>query len=383
MCGRLSESRDLRRILDACMIKLAVLTNILSPYRLPLYERLAVHFRLAIYHGGPERNRREWAGLQLGGGTQVKKSWGVQIPLPKRRNGNSIDTRFIHIAPGILTDLLRFSPDVIISNEMGFRSLIAVVYGFVFRTPVWVWWGGTCHTERRLGVFRRVIRRAFRRWVKHWITYGETSTRYLLTLGVDRSRILQIQNCVDDQLFVPEGPRAFQITPRPVVLYVGQLVKRKGVSHLIRAAATLQHEGLPVSLLIVGSGPEEMTLKRLVQELKARDVHFNGGLAPGQMPAVYRSADLLVLPTLEDVWGLVVNEALLSGIPVLCSKYAGCAQELLPQGAIFDPLDEEEFARVLREVLTSGGAAPVRSRVVPTQTVAEHLITGVRQSCAS
>ena len=61
------------------------------------------------------------------------------------------------------------------------------------------------------------------------------------------------------------------------------------------------------------------------------------------MPGVYRSGDALILPTLSDVWGVVANEAVLSGIPVLCSKYAGCAKELLTEESVFDPEDAPEF----------------------------------------
>ena len=61
------------------------------------------------------------------------------------------------------------------------------------------------------------------------------------------------------------------------------------------------------------------------------------------MPATYRSADVLIFPTLEDVWGLVANEAELCGLPVLCSKYAGCAKEIFTAESIFDPMDTSDF----------------------------------------
>jgi glycosyltransferase involved in cell wall biosynthesis len=73
---------------------------------------------------------------------------------------------------------------------------------------------------------------------------------------------------------------------------------------------------------------------------------------------------------MEDVWGLVVNEAMWAGLPVLCSKYAGCASELLPESNIFDPLSPESFDAALASVFEQTLAPPERSRLKTWQEVA-------------
>ncbi len=78
------------------------------------------------------------------------------------------------------------------------------------------------------------------------------------------------------------------------------------------------------------------------------------------MPAVYRSGDILVFPTLEDVWGLVVNEALWSGCPPWSSVYAGCAKELVPMNSIFDPLDPADLDQS-RKTPSPGSSLPLIS----------------------
>ena len=92
------------------------------------------------------------------------------------------------------------------------------------------------------------------------------------------------------------------------------------------------------------------------------------------MPAVYRSANLLVFPTLEDVWGLVANEAVLSGIPVLCSKYAGCAPELFTTENIFAPEDLAEFSHKLREAISGRLSAPDPGRLKTTRQIVTELV---------
>jgi glycosyltransferase involved in cell wall biosynthesis len=146
------------------------------------------------------------------------------------------------------------------------------------------------------------------RWARRWISYGASSTEYLLTLGVPRPSILQIQNCVDETTFIPDVEPAERVGPAPVLLYTGQMIGRKGVDRLLDAAAVLQREGRTFSLLLLGDGPEKEVLEARAAELGLRDVHFRPGRSPVEMPAVYRSGDLLVIPKREDAWGLVVNE---------------------------------------------------------------------------
>ena len=79
------------------------------------------------------------------------------------------------------------------------------------------------------------------------------------------------------------------------------------------------------------------------------------------MTAVYRSGDVLVFPTLDDVWGLVVNEALWSDLPVLVSVYAGCARELVAPESTFDPMDPADFAMKLTRAVTAQLPRPDRT----------------------
>ena len=327
--------------------RLAILVNIVAPYRKPIYEALARSMEVAIFHSGIEGNRKSWSdGADSVAGAQVKKSWGTTWTF--NRGGKQVpDTRFLHFTPGVFLDLIRFRPDVVVTNEMGLRTLAALLYGTLFRVPVWVWWGGTMHTEKHIGAARKCVRWLVTNWARHWFTYGKSSTEYLRSLRVPVRRIVELQNCVDERLYQTPVPPAFQESPRPVILHVGQLNRRKGVASLLAAAGRLQSRGAEFSLVFVGGGPDETELKEETLRLGLRNVVFRPSQSPKEMPAIYRSADCLVFPTLEDVWGLVANEALWSGCPVLCSIHAGCAAEIVPLENRFDPLDPEDFDRAL------------------------------------
>ncbi len=196
-------------------------------------------------------------------------------------------------------------------------------------------------------------------------------------LGVRRERILESQNAVDEDRFQAPAEPAWTIQPRPVVLHAGQLIERKGLGALLNAVATLQREGCEFSLLLVGSGREKQALEQRVAALGLKNVYFRSAQTPDKMPSVYRSADVLVFPTLEDVWGLVANEAILSGVPVLCSKYAGCAPELFAPENIFSPDDPNEFAQKFRQAVSGRLPKTDPARLKTTDALGSELVKEV------
>lgn len=366
---------------DSGRLKVALLLNIIAPSRIAFYSGLAGQFNLLVLHAGKESNRESWDGMGAKiPNAEVRQAWGFQIRKQRKANGKAYNPTFLHITPGFAWHLARFRPDVVISIEMGFRTLLALLYGTLARKPVWIWWGGTRRTERNIGKIRRALRFLIAHWAQNWISYGQSSTDYLLTLGIERDRIHEAQNCVDERLFGEVAQPAFQLDPRPVVLHVGQFIGRKGIDLLLKAASSVQREGHQFSLLLVGSGSDKQELETLVRSQQLKHVRFVPGQDPLKMPAIYASGDVLVFPTLEDVWGLVANEAVLCGLPVLCSKYAGCAAELFSGESIFDPQDANEFARKLREAVTGRLPMPDTSRLRTTPEVVSYMVHAIEDS---
>lgn len=363
--------------------RVALLVNLVAPYRLPVYRRLSRRFDLYVLCSGREGNRSTWPThvdrRDADHSLFIRQSWGVTIPYRAIHKGRVYDVKYLHLTLGYWGDLIRLQPDAVISIEMGPRTLTALAWGALFRRPVVVWWGGTRWTERDAGMARRLVRSAIARLTRHWISYGSTSTDYLQSIGVRRERILQIQNCVDEEIFQQKVEPSLCLEPRPVLLYVGQMIQRKGVDRLLEAAARLQAEGLTFSLLLVGDGPERETLVAYAKHLGLDHVTFHPAQPNAAMPAIYRSADVLVFPTNEDVWGLVVNEALWSGIPVICSTRAGCAPEIVPVENHFDPDNPDDFARALRRAAHGELAPPDVSPLWPSARVADAISDWILQ----
>ena len=106
-----------------------------------------------------------------------------------------------------------------------------------------------------------------------------------------------------------------------------------------------------VGLMIVGSGPEENVLKKFCRENKLQKVFSEEFQQQEMLPKYYALADIFIFPSFEEVWGLVANESLVSGLYVLSSKNAGASYDLIKEGwngEIFNPKNIEEIILLIK-----------------------------------
>jgi len=152
------------------------------------------------------------------------------------------------------------------------------------------------------------------------------------------------------------------------MLYVGQLINRKGIYQLLKALSELHDPN--VGLLIVGSGPQGRELEEFCKDQNLENVYFEGFQQQEALLRYYSLADVLILPSFKEVWGLVVNEALASGIFVLCSSYAGAAYDLIKEGwngILFNPHSIKELIILIRKAKEQ--AEDIRAR---RDAISEH-----------
>lgn len=148
---------------------------------------------------------------------------------------------------------------------------------------------------------------------------------------------------------VPERPR------QPItIIFCGQMIERKGVDLLLKAFDRLIGEGLEAKLLLVGREAELPEMLAQVSEKTRQAVDFAGFQAPDDLPQFFRRADIFVLPSRYDGWGVVVNQALGAGLPIICSDAVGSAPDLVDgdNGFIFPAGDEAKLSEALRYYLS-------------------------------
>ncbi|MGJ3648287.1 glycosyltransferase [Sphingomonas sp. GlSt437] len=200
--------------------------------------------------------------------------------------------------------------------------------------------------------------------------YGERASDMAAHFGARPNQI--VRRCQSaalphgyDPTAVPRQ-RAAARPAAPRFLYVGRLAAEKNLFRLIEAFALARRDLDTAELRVVGNGPLRDELIAHAEKMGvASSVHFLGGMAMDAISAEYLAATALILPSLREPWGLVVNEALAFGCPVVVSDLCGCVPELvLPRvsGVVFDPHDVPGLAARLVEVEKNYGAPELVER---------------------
>lgn len=191
---------------------------------------------------------------------------------------------------------------------------------------------------------------------------GQSAEQYALRLGVDKAVIVRVGNVVDNSHYVRNGQinhdgvaqeRCGQVLPERHFLAVSRLSSEKNLPRLLEAYGRYRREGGQWDLVLIGSGPLESELKQMVRTNAIPGTRFVGWVCYEELPSYYARASCFILPSTSDTWGLVVNEAMASGLPVLVSQNCGCVPELCrsnENGFSFDPESTDEMTRCLHDI---------------------------------
>lgn len=159
---------------------------------------------------------------------------------------------------------------------------------------------------------------------------GAPQAEYLRSLGVPADRLTTGNDVVDNQLYAHIPSRSVPVNRTLVIGTAARLIPKKNLAAAMKALATVVHQEPDIKLewRLAGRGPLEQELQQLAQELSA-PVVFRGFVGYYDMPGFYAELDLYWQPSLSEPWGLVVNEAMASGLPVVVSDRCGCGPDLV------------------------------------------------------
>jgi glycosyltransferase involved in cell wall biosynthesis len=302
-----------------------------------------------------------------------------------------------HVPIGTFSSLRAFQPDVIISVELGARTSFAALYAHIHNIPLVIWSYQSRSWAATAGPVLSMWRKALLSRADAVVGMGTQAREVLNSLDVSNARIFDAPNAHDGSRLSDGisrlGTESARSTLREkfscrerVALVAGRLVAAKGILPLLAAWKRLDAEVRSEwTLLFVGDGPLAYEVGDAASEAPPGEIVCVGAVASDAMPTFYAGADLLVFPSLGDPWGLVVNESLASGVPALCSKLAGCADDLIASGRngwTFDPTDADEFERALSQALMHGDLTKLgdRARESIAPFTPEAMAAGLRRA---
>ncbi|MDR5737714.1 MULTISPECIES: glycosyltransferase family 4 protein [unclassified Caballeronia] len=251
------------------------------------------------------------------------------------------------------------------------KSDLVVLPGY-HRPEYWAMMAACIVTGKRRAVFcdstardnpRRMLtsipKRVFFALCDGYFAFGTRSREYLMSLGAKQEKIfIPCQAAALPRSFSPDTVIPDRLAHRqgnkPVFLFVGRLSAEKGIDTLVDAFKLLRKSVPNAELRIVGTGPLGDELKKQVADAGLQGaVHFLGSLQDAPLSREYFSATCMVLPSKREPWGLVTNEALNHGCPVIVSESCGCVPELVVEGVSGYAFPAGDVASLHRTMLKS------------------------------
>jgi glycosyltransferase involved in cell wall biosynthesis len=320
------------------------------------------------------------AGIELVGGAGLH---GRLVFRASEREGLPITTLFpdaswqeigqFRMARRLWTELNRTSPEVVlVPGYYTLPGLASVFWARLHGRRAVLMSESTRQDHRRRNLLEAAKRAVLPRLFHAAIAGGKRQIAYLRDLGFAQSRIASLYDVVDNEYFARQAAEQRRQTstaalhlPSHYFLSVGRLAPEKNVDGLIRAFALYRKRGGTWSLVLVGDGPLASSLQQQVSEAGLHDSVIFAGLKDTRtMMPYYAFAGCFMLPSWREPWGLVANEAMSAGLPLIVSNRCGCSDDLLEDGAngyVFDPDQNEQLAGLMSTI--SGFDAGQRLRM--------------------
>ena len=268
--------------------------------------------------------------------------------------------------PSLIRKIEEYSPDSIVVYGWKHQSHLSVLNYFHGKMPI-IFRGDSTTLDDSSGFsLRSYFRFIFLQWIYRKVDYvlspGSASDQYFLKSGLKQNQIIRAEHAVDNERFrnmtkieeeqLLELSFSLSIKPNEIVfLFAGKFIHKKDPLLLIDAFVELKKQKDNVRLLFVGNGILENTIKERINLLPlgiASSITLLPFQNQNQIKLLYRLANVFVLPSVSETWGLSVNEALASGTPVIVSDKCGSSKDLVKKdinGLVFKSGDSQDLLK--------------------------------------
>lgn len=332
-------------------MKVLMLTNIPSPYRVEFFNELSQCCQLTVTFEGKLATDRN-------------KNWGIE-------NDYRFEAYFLRglrtrsdqfFCPGVVRFLQQEYDQIILCGYTSPTAMLAIEWLRLHGRRFWIEIDGG-FVEKESAV-KQWVKKHFISSAYGWFSSGKCADEYLRYYGAKQKRIWHYSfsslraNDIAEDVVSYDSKLAVRnqlgLTGQRIVLSVGKFANgdgyRKGFDILMKAAKLMRE---PCEVYIVGEKPTAEFTK-LANDLKLINVHFVGYRDREILRQFYRAADVFCLPTREDIWGLVINEAMAAGLPIVTTDRCVAGIELIDSdacGYILPTENEEKLAQSLDLIL--------------------------------
>ena len=330
--------------------KVLYFTNIPVPYRMDFFNELGKYCDLTVLMENEDVDNLNATWMKA---HTVKNYTYILLPKIGKKSNTRINYGYAKIVKEGNFDHIIVGTYYSLSAMVFIQFLRMNKISFILNSD-----GGFIKKDRAI---LKKIKTYFISSATHYLSTGIGTSNYLIHYGAKKEKIYRIpfttlfeedvlKNpvCSQDKIRIRNG---LGIKEDKVLIYVGQFIYRKGVDNLLKA---LKFSPKEIGVYIVGGKVTE-EYENLANESGNQNIHFIEFLEKKDLLEYYKAADIFVLPTREDIWGLVVNEAMSMGLPVISTKQCLAALELVSEGKngwIYDANDWKKLAEIITEAFS-------------------------------
>ena len=327
-------------------------TNFPSPYKVDFYDELSKSVQLTVLYSDKIEDQlhrdKDWF-------TESKTGFrSVQL---KKQVAHFLGE---NLCLDVIDWLKKPYDAIVVCGYSSPTAILAMAYLRLHRIPFYMEVdGGLIRQDSRLKHF---VKKSLVCLANRWLSTGVHTTKYLVHYGAREENVTHypfsslyagdILEKPVSQAEKTELRRELEIPEKHMILAIGQMIHRKGFDVLLKAAGKLDPE---IGIYFVGGEAKE-EYRKLREELGPEHVHFLGFQKKDRLAKFYKASDLFVLPTREDIWGLVINEALAYGLPTITTDRCVAGLELIEDGIngyVVPVEDVEALAEKIQAVLES------------------------------
>ncbi|MCU0467074.1 MAG: glycosyltransferase family 4 protein [Arcicella sp.] len=285
-----------------------------------------------------------------------------QYPYELIHDGVLEEVGLVQKIKGIIKSIKTFKPDIV--NLTGYYDVASWVVLFYCRLKgiKMVLSNESTQGDHSREQHKELIKSLIIRQFDGYFNFGTLSKNYLISLGGKPEKMLVNRNCVDNEAlkkiydsYYPQRNTIQQKigTAKHNFIFVGRLIEFKNLFKFLEAFKNTSPKP-DWGIIILGDGELKPKLQQYAVEKNIPNVQFLKGVSWQEVPQYLAISDVLVLPSYSEPWGLVVNEAMACGLPVLVSEKCGCAIDLVQNeknGYTFSPSDTEELSNLMQKCM--------------------------------
>lgn len=261
------------------------------------------------------------------------------------------------VCPGFLNIYKKINGfDVVhVHNEHSFVTFITCLINLYFKKAIVL----TCHGQLRFNsylkdlfemIYSRTIGKFILSCASKIVALSNSDKEYLISIGVNAEKIAVVPNAVDLE-YLENNTNSLKKHNGNILLYVGVLIKRKGVDYLIKSIPYLSEKNR-VKCVIVGKGDYREKLDILTGKLGIKDmIDFKGSVTTEELYNNYNNSDIFILPSVSEGLPTSILEAMYFGLPVITTDIPGIRDHFSQSAILVPPRDEKEIAKAIDRLL--------------------------------